>query len=433
MDGSAAPRPRVAILINNPYVADSRVWKIATSLGTEGYQVTVVAREGAGLPAREEREGHRIVRVTQPRPLARLPVPALPGAGAAPDGGPSSVTGRIGGRLRDTVGRGLQAGRFLLLTRAWARAIDDAIGPADVWQAESIITLPLAVALRRRHGGIVVYDANDIDTESGRFARLPSRWRALLRRRERSLSRQVDALLTVSEPYADILSRMLRRPVTAIVRNGPPRFEPPAKPERRFHHRFKLDPETRVVLYLGQVMDGRGITELLTAIALVDRAVLVVAGFGPDYERYRAAAAASPQADRIIFMEGVVPEEIPAWNASADVSVMPVQPDTLNHRYNTPTKLFDAMGAGVPVVASDLPGIRPIVTATGCGELCDPTDPADIARAIRKVIDAAPAERDAYRERCLAAARGEYGWDHQAQTLMRVYDSLGVARPVARL
>ena len=79
---------------------------------------------------------------------------------------------------------------------------------------------------------------------------------------------------------------------------------------------------------------------------------------------------------------------------------MPVEGDTLNHRLNTPTKLFDAMGAGVPVVASDLPGMAPIVRATGCGELCDPDDPADIARAIGAIIDAPPERRAAYREAC---------------------------------
>lgn len=428
MYGAVARPPRVAILINNPYVADSRAWKIATSLGSAGYHVTVVAREGEGLPRMEELPGHRVLRVAQPRPLARLPVPGLPSelSGRQPRRGPF---GRLGSRLRDTLGRGLQAGRYLLLTRAWANDIDAAVGRADIWQAESIITLPLAVALRRRHGGVAVYDANDIDTESGRFARLPAWWRTLLKRRERAWAQHVDALVTVSEPYAQVLSRALRRPVSAIVRNGPPRYDPPDPPERRFHRRFGLDDGTRVILYLGQVMDGRGLAELFGAIALIDQAVLVVAGFGPDYERYRALAAASPAAGRIHFMEGVPPDEIPAWNASAEVSVMPVQPDTLNHRLNTPTKLFDAMGAGVPVVASDLPGIRPIVTATGCGELCDPTDPVDIARAVRQVIDAPASERAASRRRCLAAARGEYGWDEQAQRLMRVYDELGVPRP----
>jgi glycosyltransferase involved in cell wall biosynthesis len=105
---------------------------------------------------------------------------------------------------------------------------------------------------------------------------------------------------------------------------------------------------------------------------------------------------------------------------------MPVQPDTLNHRFNTPTKLYDAIGVGVPVVASRLPGITPIVEETGCGQLCDPADPADIARAIRDIIDAPADERLALRVRCLEAARTRYSWQRQARELLRVYDELGV-------
>ena len=104
---------------------------------------------------------------------------------------------------------------------------------------------------------------------------------------------------------------------------------------------------------------------------------------------------------------------------------MPVQPDTLNHRLNTPTKLYDAMGVGVPVVASDLPGIAPIVVEAGCGVLCDPTDPADIARAIRSVVDAP--EASAWRSGCgaLASARRRFSWQHQVQELLRVYREVG--------
>ena len=53
------------------------------------------------------------------------------------------------------------------------------------------------------------------------------------------------------------------------------------------------------------------------------------------------------------------------------------------------------MAAGVPVVASDLPGMAGIVRATGCGVLCDPSSPAAIAAAIASILDAPPAERAA--------------------------------------
>lgn len=417
---------RVAILINNTYVADARAWKTAVSLGRAGYEVTVIARWGPGLATSERLDHHTVTRVRQPQPLARLPVPGLPETDIA-DAGPLAGTRR---RVRESVGRSAQALRYLRLSRAWARQIAEQVEPADVWQAESVITLGLAVALRQRLGGLIVYDANDIDSEAGRMARLPGPWKQLLRRHERRLARAADAVVTVSEPYAQVLARVLGRPVDAIVRNaavvdeGPEPTRADVRRSDRFRDLLGLPADRRIVLYMGQVMRGRGLRQLFEAIALVDGAHLVVAGFGPDYERYQAVAAALPQAGRIHFTGSVSPAEIPEWTRGADVSVMPVQPDTLNHRLNTPTKLFDAMGVGVPVVASDLPGIAPIVTETGCGLLCDPQDPTDIARAIREIVEAPEAVRLDLRLRCLMAARTRYSWQLQARELLRVYERL---------
>jgi glycosyltransferase involved in cell wall biosynthesis len=103
---------------------------------------------------------------------------------------------------------------------------------------------------------------------------------------------------------------------------------------------------------------------------------------------------------------------------------MPIQGMTLNHRLTTPNKLFEAMAVGVPVVASDLPGMAAIVEGTGCGVLCDPADPSDVARAIRALLDATPDEQAARRSRTLAAADGTYSWEAQAEVLLDEYGRL---------
>ena len=427
-------RKRVAILINNPYVADARAWKTASSLGQAGFDVTVIARWTPGQPVNEEFDDHRVLRIRQPQPLSWLPAPGLPETGEDYPGTIASMRRRV----RETVGRSIQAARYLLMSRTWSRVIAETIEPFDVWQAESIITLSLAVDLRRRFGGLILYDANDIDSEAGRMARLPGPWKRMLRRHERGLARSADAVVTVSEPYAEILGRILGRPVDAVVRNaavvegtGTQATADDVQRSDRFSERLEIDPARRIVLYMGQVMRGRGLRQLFEAMALVDGADLVVAGFGPDYERYQAMAAGLPHADRIHFAGSVAPAEIPLWTMSADVSAMPVQPDTLNHRLNTPTKLYDAIGVGVPVVASDLPGIAPIVESTGIGVLCDPSDPSDIARAIREIIEAPDDERLERRIRCLDAARSRYSWEMQARELLTVYRDMGM-EPIAR-
>ena len=201
---------RVALLLNNPFTMDSRSWKLATSLGAAGHPVTVVARAVAGLPAREPGDGYVVVRLAPPRTLGWLPTPRLPGAD--PETRPRSA---VRDKVRDTLGRAAQAARYLLRTRSIADAIERELAPGakgtgaaiDIWQAEGLVMLPVALRLRGRLGGRVVYDSRDIGPQSARFARLPRFWRRLLERSERRWARAADAVVTVNQPYADASPR----------------------------------------------------------------------------------------------------------------------------------------------------------------------------------------------------------------------------------
>jgi glycosyltransferase involved in cell wall biosynthesis len=132
-------------------------------------------------------------------------------------------------------------------------------------------------------------------------------------------------------------------------------------------------------------------------------------------------AKGAPYADRVAIVDPVPPQELLGWSASADVMVMCYQPNTENHENVTPQKLWEAMAAGVPVVASDLPGFRSVVPGAGCGVLVDPTDPVAIATAIRDLLDRGPDGLREVGERGLAAAHATYNWEAQFEVLDAVY------------
>ena len=416
----------VALLLNNPFATDSRSWKLATSLSAAGHAVTVVARADPNLPDRETRLGCTIIRLAAPRTLGWLPAPGLPAAG------PATVRPRLGlqDRALDTVGRAAQAGRYLLRTRTLADAIARELAadrergaPVDIWQSEGLVMLPVALRLRGRLHGRVVYDSRDIGPESGRYVRLPTFWRRLLARRERGWARAADAVVTVNRPYAEHLRKVFGRD-PLIVPNGPLPFDSPDPPERRFHQRLGLPDGQRVALMVGATVAHRGIELTCVAIGDVPDTALVVVGDGEAKARIQVEARALAHADRIHFMAGVPPSDLPIWTAAADVAVMPIEPSTLNHRLTTPTRLYDAMGAGVPVVASDMPGMAEIVRETGIGILVDPMSAPAIAAGIREVLDAPPERRAAWRAACLAAAQGPYAWSRGVERLLALYEDL---------
>jgi glycosyltransferase involved in cell wall biosynthesis len=147
-------------------------------------------------------------------------------------------------------------------------------------------------------------------------------------------------------------------------------------------------------------------------------------GYGRLQQEIDGQASDSALARRVRILGAVPPTDLLEWVASADVVAMPIQPTTLNHRLTTPNKLFEAMAVGVPVVASDLPGMAPIVRETNCGVLVDPTDPKAIVTACRKLLAATADETAQRRERIVRAAHETYNWESQLAILIGEYGRL---------
>ncbi len=164
-----------------------------------------------------------------------------------------------------------------------------------------------------------------------------------------------------------------------MVRNCPDRWDPPDPRPDRFRELLGIPgPRPAIVLYQGLLMGDRGIEQAMDAILEVPDAVLVLMGFGNQNgdqstrDPFAEESQRSPYPGKVHLIDPVPPTELLPWSASADIMVMTVQPRCENHRYVTPQKLWEAIAAGVPVVASDLPGFRAVVTETGCGELWTP-------------------------------------------------------------
>jgi glycosyltransferase involved in cell wall biosynthesis len=403
---------RCTIVLPSTGQFDSRAWRIASTLASRGHRVTVMARGGAGVADEEMHQaGYRIVRVPVSAIDGRRPRPRPAGNGLV----------RRARTAASTVSR---LGRAALAVRSQLRAARRLAPGADLIHAMAYMGIPIGLDLGRRDGAPVVYDARDIYVDAGNVARLPDPLRRLFGAIEGRWARRASRVTTVNEPYADVLERRFgRRPL--VVMNCSYRRELPVVPPRRFHERLRLDPAVRVVLYHGGFSPERGIEQLIEGLpSLPNDAVLVLLGYGVLQAELDRRSAEPGLAGRLFVLPAVDPPDLLDWVGSADVVAAPIQPSTLNHRLTTPNKLFEAMAAGVPIAASDLPGMAGIVRETGCGVLFDPTSPISIATAIRSILDTPESERLAYRDRALAAAHGRYSWEAQAEILLGEYGRL---------
>jgi glycosyltransferase involved in cell wall biosynthesis len=184
-------------------------------------------------------------------------------------------------------------------------------------------------------------------------------------------------------------------------------------------------PET--VAYVGRVTPTIGALVMAEAARLVGsaRAGVPAPGFviaGP----VDPGTAAEMQA-----RAAPVELELPGWTdragvthllGSARVGLVLFQP-VENYVEAYPTKLFEYMAAGVPVVASDFPVWREIVAGAAAGLLVDPRDPSAVAEAILELL--ADPDRAAQMGRNgRQAVLERYRWEPQGERLVELYARL---------
>jgi glycosyltransferase involved in cell wall biosynthesis len=213
-----------------------------------------------------------------------------------------------------------------------------------------------------------------------------------------------------------------------VTYNCPPAWNPePRGTELR--STIGVGADAQVILYHGGFSAHRGLEELLKAKRdpRLASAHLVFLGYGPLESTLRAAAADPAYGGRVHVLNAVAPEVLDRWVSGADVGMCTVLPSTLNHQISTPNKLFESIGAGVPVIASDFTTMRDIVLGDPDGPLgavCDPTSPQEVATAIHSILSMSPSDRTALRTRCIRAAAARWNWEVQAARLTELYRSL---------
>jgi glycosyltransferase involved in cell wall biosynthesis len=436
MDPTTHETPAASVAILSPGTSqfDSRAHRVARSLVARGHRVTIYSRRRGDLPREEALDGYRIVRI----PLGRSDEDATRAVGSGPSPAAGTRPQGVAIRVRRAIGRARSSWlrysdrvavvhrfrTFPLRPMGWARSFERRVEPHDIWHGMWAGSLPALGRVRGRHGGHTVYDPRDVYLRSLHFGDMPRWQRALITPFERRWAQRADAVIQVSEPYAAMTRRDLGLRDVPVVRNCPDRWDPPTPRPDRIRERLGLSPEQAVVLYQGGLLPDRGIEPCMDAIQRVPGAVLVLMGFGNQEARLRELVSAPPHLGRTYVIDAVSPQELLSWSASSDVMVMCYPPDTENHRFVTPQKLWEAMAAGVPVLASDTPGFASVIDETGCGMLCDATDPGDIARALRAMLELRPEGLRAMGDRGLAAAHETYNWERQFEVLSGVYERL---------
>ena len=177
------------------------------------------------------------------------------------------------------------------------------------------------------------------------------------------------------------------------------------------------------VYYVGQLYPWKGAGLVIDAAAHVPGARFVVVGglpnangTDPSIGELAARARSLGVAGRVHFRGYLPYARIPEELSAASVAVLPLPDEPVARCFTSPLKLFDYLAAGVPIVASDLPAVREVLTDGENALLVPAGDPAALAAAIRRVLADADLARRLSEQGRRDAAR--HTWDSRAERLL---------------
>jgi glycosyltransferase involved in cell wall biosynthesis len=286
----------------------------------------------------------------------------------------------------------------------------------------------LALGLPRSRRPALVYEAHgyapavsqELPRLLGTSARPSPRKLARLARRESRVWRRAEGYVTLTSAHRSELVARFGPRDAAVVPDGTRlprvrRFEPPpAGPP--------------MVGYAGHLYPWKGVDVLIEAIARrPDLRGLVVGGHPGerDLARLQALAHARGIADRVEFTGWRPPQDVAASLARCHALALPNVRSTISERYTSPLKLFDYLAAGRPIVASDLPAIREVLTDQVNGLLVEPGRADVLADALGRVLDDGALAERLSRKAFDDADR--YSWDARAGRLEPVLHAAEVA------
>ena len=162
-------------------------------------------------------------------------------------------------------------------------------------------------------------------------------------------------------------------------------FKPgPASAVLRDRHQLsEADQVALLVAGLDQAHYFKGVDVFLQALAQLPPSVKgVIVGDGDLRASYERGAATLGLSDRLSFAGRVADDELPDYYRLADLTVLPSV--TMGEAFGL--VLVESLASGRPVVASDLPGVRTVVSHERDGLLVEPRNPAALADAIGTLL-----------------------------------------------
>ncbi len=180
--------------------------------------------------------------------------------------------------------------------------------------------------------------------------------------------------------------------------------------------RKKYDLNGNAVLFVGRLVEHKGLEYLIKSAKNVDAKYLIV-GEGEIKNELKNLAENIGLKDKIIFTGKVSSTELPKYYAASDVFVLP----SIMRLESFGLVIAEAMSCGKPVIVSDIPGVREVITDNVEGVLVPPMDEKILSEKINLLLSNKEMRKrmgDSGRKK----VEEKFSWDKVIQKIEKVYE-----------
>lgn len=268
-------------------------------------------------------------------------------------------------------------------------------------------TLPANYLISKLKGVKLIYDSHEYFTEVPELVNRPKVQRIWLTI-EQWIFPKLKNVVTVSQQIADEYKTKYGINIT-VIRNLPIKIK-----EHYEVKDIKLEGK-KIILYQGWVNVNRGLEPLIESMQQIENAHLYIIGDGDIFDNIVQQVLDLNLQDKVTLLGKIPFKLLPHYTYQANLGVSLEENVGLNYKYALPNKLFDYINAGIPVLTSDLPEMKKIVSTYKVGETISSITPIGIAEKINELLN--DNNRLAtYAANCLKA-KEELCWENEQQKL----------------
>ena len=282
---------------------------------------------------------------------------------------------------------------------------------ADVFLANDLDTLLPNFLVSKLKGKPLVYDSHEMFCEGpelqGRnFVQVV--WRTIEKWIVPKLKYAYTVSLSIAQDYKKLYGTDFK-----VIRNIPKlKIESKAVEQLNFNGK-------KIILYQGVMNPGRGLEEMIAAMALIEKAVLLIIGFGKVEGELRELVKEKNLENKVIFYGKVPFDDLLSYTKQAHIGLLLERPLGLSFTYALPNKLFDYIHAGLPIIASPLVEVKRIMDDYNVGCMVENYNPQYLADTIKQMLE--NSEKIALWKQSMQKAKMELNWEKEQGKLKGIY------------